>query len=126
MQEYHRNGQDDSDIAGTSEPFTITRFAMNRRIISSAVYSKGPANQTGDHLAASLSGPEGSEKFFQELRWARKCFLQTEENVAHKKLLVVSWCPYRQYYRRKAKTIKLYGKMFTSEIDKKHVKLEIY
>ena len=68
MQEYHRNGQDDSDIAGTSEPFTITRFAMNRRIISSAVYSKGPANQTGDHLAASLSGPEGSEKFFQELR----------------------------------------------------------
>jgi len=30
MQENHRNGQDDSDIAGTSEPFTITRAAMNR------------------------------------------------------------------------------------------------
>jgi len=68
MQDNHRNGQDDRDIAETSEPFTITRFAMNRHIISSAVYSKEPANQPGCHLAASLSGPEGSEKFFQEFR----------------------------------------------------------
>ena len=41
---------------------------MNRHIVSSAVYSKGPANQPGGHLAASLGGPEGSEKFFQEFR----------------------------------------------------------
>jgi len=32
MQENHRNGQDDSDV---SEPFTITRAALNRQIISS-------------------------------------------------------------------------------------------
>jgi len=31
--------------------------------------------------------------------------LQTEENVARKKLLVVLWCSYRQYYRKKANTI---------------------
>jgi len=32
MQENHRNGQDDSDVG---EPFTITRAALNRQIISS-------------------------------------------------------------------------------------------
>jgi len=52
--------------------------------------------------------------------------LQTEENVARKKLLVVLLCSYRQYYRRKANTIKLYGNIFTSEIDILHVKLEFY
>jgi len=68
MQENHRNGQDGSDIAETSEPFTITRAAMNRRIISSAVYNwlkQGKANHPGSNLSASLSGPECSEKFFQ-------------------------------------------------------------
>jgi len=29
MQENHRNGQDDSDIAETSQPDTITRAALN-------------------------------------------------------------------------------------------------
>jgi len=38
----------------------------------------------------------------------------------------VLWRSYRQYYRRKANTIRLYGKMFTSEIDMQHVKLEFY
>jgi len=35
-------------------------------------------------------------------------------------------CSYRQYYRRKANTIKLYGKVFTSEIGigLQHAKLE--
>jgi len=35
----HRNGHDDSDIVVTSETFTITRAAMNRHTISSAVYN---------------------------------------------------------------------------------------
>jgi len=50
MQGNRRNGQDDCDIAETSEPFTITRAALNRHIISSADYNwlkKGPANQPG-------------------------------------------------------------------------------
>jgi len=49
--------QDDSDIVETSEPFTITRAALNRHIISSAGYNwlkQGPANQPGDHLSTSL------------------------------------------------------------------------
>jgi len=75
---------------------------------------KGPANQPVGHLAASLSGPEGSEKFFQEFRWATKCLLQTEENLAHKKLLAMLCCSYRPYYCSTANTIKLYGKMFNS------------
>jgi len=37
MQENRRNGQEDSDIVQTSEPSTITRVALNRHIISSAV-----------------------------------------------------------------------------------------
>jgi len=49
--------------------------------------------------------------------------LQAEVNAARKKLLVVSWCSYRQYYRSKANTIRLYGKIFTSEIDKHNIKL---
>jgi len=49
--------------------------------------------------------------------------LQTEENVAGKKLLLVLWCSYRQYqaYRRKTKTGTYYEivrkMLFTSEID---------
>jgi len=114
MQENHRNGQDDSEIAETSEPFTITRAAMNRHIISSAVYNNGASESTGRSSLASLSCPVGSEKFFQEFRSAAKCLLQTKENVARKKLSVMSWCSYRQYYRTKANTIKLYGNVFTS------------
>jgi len=38
MQDNHTNGQDDSDIVETSEPFTIRRAALNRHIISSAEY----------------------------------------------------------------------------------------
>ena len=30
------------------------------------------------------------------------------------------YCSYRQYYRKKANTIKLYGKMFSSEIHIQH------
>jgi len=68
MQENHRNGQDDDDIVETSEPFTITRAALNRQIISSRDYNwlkQGPANQPGSHLSDSLGGPEGSENFFE-------------------------------------------------------------
>ena len=71
IQENHRNGQDDSDIAEISEPFTIARAAINRHIMSSAVYNwlkQGSANQPGGHLSASLSGPECRENFFQEFR----------------------------------------------------------
>ena len=71
MQEDHKNGQDDSDIDVTSEPFAIMRAALNRHIISSADYNRlkqGPANQPGGHLSAILSGPESSEKFFEELQ----------------------------------------------------------
>jgi len=50
--------------------------------------------------------------------------LQSEENVTRKKLLVVLWCSYKQYYRIKANNIKLYGKMFSSEINIQHEKLE--
>jgi len=64
MQEIHRNGQDDSDIAETSEPFTIARAAINRHIISSEHYNQWPANQPGGHHLASFSGPQGSEKTF--------------------------------------------------------------
>jgi len=39
MQENHRNGRDGSDIVETSEPFTITRAALNRHILSSAHYN---------------------------------------------------------------------------------------
>jgi len=49
--------------------------------------------------------------------------LQIEVKVARKKSLIVLWCPYRQYYWRKANAIKLYGKMFTSEMDLQHAKL---
>jgi len=71
MQENHRNRQDDSDIIETSEPFTIMRapLKLNRQIISSVDYDcllQGPANQPVSHLSASLSGPESSEKFFEE------------------------------------------------------------
>jgi len=52
--------------------------------------------------------------------------LQTEENAQLKKLLLMIWCSYMQCYRRKANTIKLDGKMFTSEIDIYHLKLEFY
>jgi len=68
MQKNNRNGQDDSDIAETSQPFAITRAALNRHIISSADYNwlkQEPANQPGGHLSVSLSGPDGSDKFFK-------------------------------------------------------------
>jgi len=47
MQENHRNGQDDSDIAVTSKPFTTTQAAVNTHIVSSTGYTwlkQGPAN----------------------------------------------------------------------------------
>jgi len=79
MQENQRNGQDDSDIVETSEPFTVTPAALNRGIISSAGYhwrKQGPVNQSKGHLSASRSGPECIvRKFFKSFRWARKCFL---------------------------------------------------
>jgi len=34
MQKNHRNGTNDSDIVVTSEPFTTTRAALNRRFSS--------------------------------------------------------------------------------------------
>jgi len=92
MQENHRNGQDDSDIVETSEPFTIKQAALSRHIISSASYNwlkQGPANQPGDQISTSLSGAECSKKILTSFRWAKKCCLQTEENVAHKKLLAM-------------------------------------
>ena len=71
MQGSHRNGQDNSDTAETSEPFTITRTALNRHIISSADYDwlkQRPANQPGGHRSAIRSGPKSSEKIFEELQ----------------------------------------------------------
>jgi len=71
MHENHRNGQDDSDIVENSEPFTITRAALNRHIISSADYNwlkLRPTNQPGGHISASLTGAEGSENFFEKFR----------------------------------------------------------
>jgi len=68
MQEKHRNALDDSDIAETSEPFTNTRAALNRHIISSVDYNwlkQGPANQSESHRSASFSGPEGNHTFFE-------------------------------------------------------------
>jgi len=47
--------------------------------------------------------------------------LQTEVNVARKNLVVVLWCSCKQYYHRKANTMELYGKMFTSELDMQRV-----
>ena len=44
---------------------------FNRNIISSADYNwlkQGPENKPGSHLAASLSGPDGIEKFFEEFQ----------------------------------------------------------
>ena len=67
MQENQRNGQDDSDIVETSEPFTVTPAALNSYIISSADYhwlKQGPVNQPTGHLSASLSGPEGVARNF--------------------------------------------------------------
>jgi len=57
MQENLKDGQDDSDIVETSEPFTITRAALNRQIISSEDYNwlkQRPAKQLGVHLSAIL------------------------------------------------------------------------
>jgi len=51
------------------EPFTVMQATLNRHIISSTDYNwpkQGPANQPGDYLSAGLSGPERSEKFFEE------------------------------------------------------------
>jgi len=58
-------------IVETSEPFTITRAALSRHIISSAERNwvkQGTANQPGGLLSASLSGPEDSKKFFEEFQ----------------------------------------------------------
>jgi len=42
MQKYHKNGQGDSDIVETSEPFTYTPAELNRR---SQGEPKGPCPQ---------------------------------------------------------------------------------
>jgi len=108
MQENHRNAQDDSYIVETCEPFTITRAALNRHIISSTECNRlkqEPANQLGDISQPVLLVQKVVRNFLKSFRWARKSLFQTEENVARKKLLVVLWCSYRQYYRRKANTV---------------------
>jgi len=64
-------GLDDSDTVETGEHFTITQAALNWHTILSVDYNwlkKGPANQPGGHLSASLSGPEGSGKYFKEFQ----------------------------------------------------------
>jgi len=51
-----------------SETCTIARAALNRHAISSADchwLKHGPANQPSGHLSASLTGPEGREKFLK-------------------------------------------------------------
>ena len=91
MQENHKNGQDGSDIVGTSELFTITRAALKRHIISSEDYNwlkQRPANQQGGHLSTILSGPESSEKIFEEFQVTYKMFVanwsecSTHENIS--------------------------------------------
>jgi len=61
----------DSDNEEPSRPFTITRSALNRHIISSVVYNwlkHGPTSQHLGHLSASLTGPEGREKFLKSFK----------------------------------------------------------
>jgi len=58
MQKNRRNGQDDSNIAENSEPFTIARAALNRQIISSENYNwlkQGPAYQPRAWASAEIS-----------------------------------------------------------------------
>jgi len=48
MQKNHENGQDDSDIAETGEPYTVKGAALNRYICCQQTItcsSKGQANQ---------------------------------------------------------------------------------
>jgi len=76
MQKNHKNGQDDSDIVEISAPFTIARAVLNRHIITSEDYiwlKQGTANQPGCHLSSCLSGPEDSEKFFEEFEVKKFC-----------------------------------------------------
>jgi len=63
MQENHRNGQDDSDIVETRETFIFMRAALNRHSFVSR-----PANQLGGHLSANHSGPDCSEKIFEDFQ----------------------------------------------------------
>ena len=75
----------------TSQPFTITRAAMNRHIILSADNNwlkQGPVNQPRGHLSASLSCPEDSEKYFEEFQVSCKMLAangrerSTQENTS--------------------------------------------
>jgi len=56
MQENHRNGQDHNAIVKASEPFTITRAALNRHKFSSAGYNwlkQGPESTERSSLSQS-------------------------------------------------------------------------
>jgi len=50
MQENQRNGQDDSDIIGTTEPFTITRAALNRHIRQRAITGSGKGQRINQEV----------------------------------------------------------------------------
>jgi len=57
-----------------------------------------PGNQHGGHLSASLKGSEVLRSFLKSFRWPRKCFLQTEVNIARMNVSVVLRCSCRQSY----------------------------
>jgi len=90
MQENHRNGQDDSDITETSEPFTATWAALNRHIILSADndwLKHGTANQPGSNLSASRSGSEGTEKVFEEVQVSYKMFVANKRKCSTQEII---------------------------------------
>jgi len=76
------------------EPFTITRDTLNRHNISSANYNWLKQEQASEEAIVQPVPVIQNvvRNFFKSFRWARKCSLQTEENIARKKLLVVLWC----------------------------------
>jgi len=91
MPENRRNGQDDSDIAKNSQPFTITSrnvhwtdtFFRQRTITGS---NKGQRINREVISQSVLVVQNVVRNFLRSFRWAGKCLLQTEENGAREKL----------------------------------------
>jgi len=70
MQEHHRNGQGDKEIAETSDPLTITRAALNRQIISSGTMT-GPnkCQRINREVSASLVVQKVVRNLLKSFRW---------------------------------------------------------
>jgi len=65
MQENHRNGQDDSDIAEASKPFTVTRAALNRHINSSVDHNWFKVWASGSTGRSSLINSSVDHNWFK-------------------------------------------------------------